>query len=38
MITAEENEMGGAYSAYDETINVYRVLVLTSLPFFEGIC
>ena len=34
MITAEKNEMGGAYSAYDEMINVYRVLVWRSLSFF----
>jgi hypothetical protein len=38
MISAEENEMGGAYSAYDETINVHRVLVGRSLLFLEGVC
>jgi hypothetical protein len=38
MITAEENEMGGASSAYGETINVYRLLVGRPLPFVEGVC
>jgi len=38
MITAEKNEMGGACSAYDEMVNVYRVLVGRSLPFLEGVC
>jgi hypothetical protein len=37
MITAEENGMGGACSAYDETINVYRVLVGKFLPFLGGV-
>jgi hypothetical protein len=38
MITAEENEMSGACSAYDKTRNLYRISVGRLLPFVEDVC